>query len=466
MQHFPVFLNLAGRLAVVVGGGAVAERKVSLLAKAGARIRVVSPEFARSLEALASEGGIEALSEPFAPSHLDGAAVVVAATGDRSVNAQVSRYARLRNVPVNVVDDPDLCTFIVPAVIDRSPVTVAVSTAGLSPSLAGWIRRRIEAALPARLGRLAEIAGRRRKTVRSLLPDAATRRRIWLKAFDGPVAERVFAGHDAEAEAGLDDLIDTARAGRRVGQVALVGAGPGDPDLLTVKALRLIQSADVVVHDRLVPMEIVERARRDAELIDVGKRPGRHAMPQEDINALLVRLALEGKDVVRLKGGDPFVFGRGGEEMEALRGAGVPVQVVPGITAATGCAASTGIPLTHRDHAQHCVLVTGHGKDGDPDLNWGALALPGQTLAIYMGLGKVPALTRNLMAHGLDPATPAAVIEKGTTAEERVIIGTLSDLAARVEAASLSGPALIVVGSVVSLARSPAALAQSFAYAV
>ena len=465
MAYFPVFLKLKGRLAIVVGGGAVAQRKVVLLRKAGARVRVVAHELTLALQTDLTTGAIEHLAETFQPSHLDGAAVVIAATDRRSVNAQVSRHARLRGLPVNVVDDPEICSFIVPAIIDRSPVMVAVSTSGLSPVLARWIRARIEAALPNGLGRLADLAGRYRDVVARRLPDGDSRRRFWERLFEGPAAEHAFANRDADAESALLEALDTADRGPG-GQVFLVGAGPGDPDLLTLRALRLLQSADVIVHDRLVSDEVLDLARRDADRVYVGKRCGDHVMTQADINSLLVRLAREDKRVVRLKGGDPFVFGRGGEEMETLAREGIACHVVPGITAATGCAAYAGIPLTHRDHAQHCVFVTGHGKGGAPDLNWPALARPKQTLVIYMGLKQLPTISENLIAHGLAAATPAAIIENGTTPRERVVLGTLANLSARARAESITGPSLIIVGDVVRLARGQEKRATDFAIAV
>ena len=465
MAYFPVFLKLKGRLAVVVGGGAIAQRKVALLDKAGARVRIIAPELSPALEAERATGAIEHVSGTFRPEHLDGAAVVIAATDKRRINAQVSRHARLRGLPVNVVDDPELCSFIVPAIVDRSPVMVAVSTGGLSPVLSRWVRGTIEAALPAALGRLAELAGRYRDAVRQRVPDPEARRRFWERLFDGPVPDLVFARRDGAAETALVESI-SGTFSRDRGQVFLVGAGPGDPDLLTVKALRLLQSADVIVHDRLVSDDILDLARRDADRVYVGKRCGDHVMTQADINALLVDLAHAGKRVIRLKGGDPFVFGRGGEEMETLARAGITCHIVPGITAATGCAAYAGIPLTHRDHAQHCVFVTGHGKDGDPDLNWEALARPAQTLVIYMGLKRLPTIAAKLIAHGLAAETPAAIIENGTTAAQRVITGTLDDLPARAQAASVTGPTLIIVGDVVRLAPAQDARPEEFAIAV
>ena len=460
MDYFPIFMNVEGRTCLVVGGGGVAARKVDMLLRAGARVVVVAPLLEAALAGLAARRGIIHRAACFAPEHLDGAVLAVAATDDLEVNTRVARHARLRGVPVNVVDDPGQCSFIMPAVVDRSPVLVAVSTGGASPTLSRWVRSRIESVLPTGLGNLATLAGRYRDAVRRLIPDIADRRRFWRTLVDGPVAELSFARRDGEAEAALQGALHREEGGPHgnEGVVYLVGAGPGDPDLLTVRALRLIESADVIVHDSLVTDEILDFARRDAERIPVGKRRGRHTMAQHDINDLLIRLAGAGRRVIRLKGGDPFVFGRGGEEMEAVAAAGIACHAVPGITAATGCAAYAGIPLTHRDHASQCVFVTGHGKDGDPDLDWpdldwDGLARSAQTVVIYMGLNTLGRTASRMIAHGLPATTPAAVIDKGTTPDERVIIGTLADLAARAEAAGIEGPALIIVGDVVALAR-------------
>ncbi len=456
MSHFPIFLQLAGRSCLVVGGGPVAARKVALLLRAGAQVTVVAPALGNGLAPLAAARRIAHLAAPFAPGHVAGHALVIAATDRRAVNAVVSGAAEAAHVPVNVVDDAQLSSFIMPAIVDRAPVTVAISSGGAAPVLARLVRARIEAALPAAIGRLAELAARLRPSVRRRLPGPA-RRRFWELLFEGRIAALVLAGREAEAEGLAARAIDDAARLPVRGEVALVGAGPGDPDLLTLGALRALQAADVIAHDRLVAPEILELARRDAERIDVGKRCGDGGAGQDRINALLVGLAQQGKRVVRLKGGDPFVFGRGGEEMEVLARAGVPVRVVPGITAATGVAALAGIPLTHRDHAHAVTLVSAHRRKGAPPLDWGGLARPGHTLAIYMGLATLTETTASLAAHGLDLATPAAAIENGARPDQRVIAGTLADLAARVAAAGLKGPVLVVVGSVVALRETLAA---------
>lgn len=457
MQYLPIFLDLNQRTAVVVGGGAVAARKAELLAKAKARVHIVAPVLCAALAEDVTRGRATHAGEVFEPGQLDGAAVVIAATDNSDINASVARHARLRGIPVNVVDDPALCTFIMPAILDRSPVIIAVSTGGSSPTLARWIKTRIAEALPASLGPLARFMGEARDAVRHRFPRVGDRRRFWDDFLAGPVPALLASNRDDEAQAALTTSLDRASDRDNRGQVFLVGAGPGDPDLLTVKALRLLQTADVIVHDALVSDEILDLARRDADRIYVGKRRDNHARTQDEINALLIRLVQDGKSVVRLKGGDPFMFGRGGEEMEALAESGIACHVVPGITAAMGCAASAGIPLTHRDHAQSCIFVTGHAKDakdGPPDLDWASLARTNQTLAIYMGLNTLSETARALIAHGLPSETPAAVIEKGTTPSERVIKGMIGDLAGRVAAADASGPALVIVGNVVGLAAS------------
>jgi uroporphyrin-III C-methyltransferase/precorrin-2 dehydrogenase/sirohydrochlorin ferrochelatase len=444
-----------------VGAGAVAARKIDLLIKAGARIAIVAPEIkSEALAALVAANRVTHLAEPFAPRHVPGHTLVVAATSHRAVNAAVSRIAQDYNIPVNVVDDPQLSSFIVPAIVDRAPVTIAISSDGVAPVLARLIRARIEAAIPVSIGRLAELAARFRKLVRRRLPDLARRRRFWESAFEGRIGALAVDGRDREAETLLAEALMRAERDETVGEVALVGAGPGDPDLLTFGALRLLQSADVVVHDRLVSREILGLARREAERIDVGKSAAGKSASQDEINALLVKLAREGKRVVRLKGGDPFMFGRGGEEMEALAVHGIAVRAVPGITAAVGCAAYAGIPLTHRDHAHACVFVSGHRRHDAPEPDWAALAQPDHTLVIYMGLGALPEIAAKLVAHGLASSTPAAAIENGTREDQRVVVGTLATLPKRVAEEDVSGPTLIVVGSVVSLRQSGASEAN------
>lgn len=446
MDYLPIFLDVRDRPCLVVGGGLVAARKLALLLRAGARAVVVAPHLTDELRAMASV--VELRERPFAEVDLDGMTLVIAATDDAQVNARVAALASARGLLVNVVDTPALCSFIMPAVVDRSPVIAAVSSGGRAPVLTRLLRARLETLIPAAYGRLAELAGSVRGKVRERIADPVARRRFWDEALQGPVAELALSGQERRARQLLDRLLERGAAGG-VGEVYLVGAGPGDPDLLTFRALRLLQQADVVVHDRLVAPEILDMARREAERIDAGKRASQHTLPQEDINALLVRLAREGKRVLRLKGGDPFLFGRGGEEIATLAAEGIPFQVVPGVTAASGCAAYAGIPLTHRDHAQLCVFVTGHLKDGSVDLPWPQLVALGGTLVIYMGLGALAEICAALIAHGKDPATPAAVVAEGTTLRQQVVTAPLGELAAAAQ--GLPGPALIIVGGVVGL---------------
>jgi len=351
---------------------------------------------------------------------------------------------------VNVVDQPALCSFIMPSIIDRSPLIVAVSSGGVSPVLARLLRARLESLIPAGYGRLAALAAEFRDRVKARV-QPQQRRRFWERVLQGPIAELVFSGREAEARDALQQTLDDTRLALSGGEVALVGAGPGDPDLLTFRALRLMQQADVVVYDRLVSQPILNLVRVDAERIYAGKERSMHTLPQEDINHLLVRLAKEGKRVVRLKGGDPFIFGRGGEEIDTLAAQGIPFQVVPGITAASGCASYAGIPLTHRDYSQSVVFVTGHLQDGTMNLNWPALAQPRQTIVFYMGLLGIDVLCRNLAAHGLPAATPVALVQQGTTSEQRVITGTLDTMPELVRTSAVKAPTLIIIGEVVRL---------------
>jgi len=447
MDFLPVFLNLRGKQCLIVGGGAVAVRKASLLLQAGATLRIVAPQLNASFEL---PPGNEHIVERFQPSHLDGMTLSIAATDDSAVNEQVSREAKQRNIPVNVVDNPDLCSFIMPAILDRSPLLVAFSTGGASPVLARLLRGKLETLIPQAYGQLAAFAERFREAVKQSISTPSQRRIFWEDVLDGAVAEKVFSGDERTAEAMLLNLLEQPQA-QTHGEVYLVGAGPGDPDLLTFRALRLMQKADVVLYDNLVSKSILEMTRRDAERIFVGKRRGNHTLPQEEINDLLVRLAQEGKRVLRLKGGDPFIFGRGGEEIEKLAEHKINFQVVPGITAASGVSTYAGIPLTHRDHAQSCVFVTGHLKDGTMDLDWELLARPKQTIVVYMGLQGLEMLCSRLVAHGLPATTPIAIIQQGTTQNQRVVSGTLATLPQNPEVAQLQAPTLIIIGGVVSL---------------
>ncbi len=456
MEYFPIFLRLAGEPVLVVGGGEVAARKIDLLLRTSAKVRVVAPELVRGLAERAAAGQIVHVAAEFTPEHLDGVRLAIAATDIRAVNAWVARQAERRNIPVNVVDDRELSRFIVPAIVDRSPVIVAVGSSGDAPVLTRRLREKLESFLPSQLGALAKLAGSVRAAVKSRIEHAPSRRRFWENFFDGEIASDVLSGRaDATSEqtrARVEaTLQDAAQAPVSQGEVVLVGAGPGDPGLLTIRALRALQNADVVLYDRLVSEEIVDLARRDAQRIYVGKAAGNAHVSQEEINALLVQLGQAGKRVCRLKGGDPFIFGRGGEELEALAAAGIRFEVVPGITAAAGCAAYAGIPLTHRDYAQALTFVTGHCKGETDKVDWELLARPGQTAVFYMGLNHLENIVTQLQAHGVPADRAAAVIEEGTRAEQHVITGTLSDLASKVREAGIQSPALLIVGEVTRL---------------
>ena len=453
MEYFPLFLKLERQPVLVVGGGAVAARKIELLRRAQAQVTVVAPAVNDTVAGWAKQGLVEHICAEFQPEHLDGKKLAIAATDRRAVNAWVAHQAEVRNIPINVVDDRELSRFIMPAIVDRSPVIVAVGSSGDAPVLTRRLREKLEAFLPTRLGALARLAGAWRGRVKQRLTNNAARRKFWERFFDGDIAADVLAGREAQALAAIEGQLQRGEVmeGER-GEVALVGAGPGDPSLLTLRALRVLQNADVILHDRLVSDEILQLARRDAEFISVGKASGHAPIPQEQINALLVEHALAGKRVVRLKGGDPFVFGRGGEELEALAAHCIRFEVVPGVTAASGCAAYAGIPLTHRDYAQSLTLVTGHFKaDDDAALDWDALARPGQTVVFYMGLGRLPQILARLRAHGVPAERAAAVIEQGTQASQRVVTGTVGSLHERVDAEQIRSPALLIVGEVTRL---------------
>jgi uroporphyrin-III C-methyltransferase/precorrin-2 dehydrogenase/sirohydrochlorin ferrochelatase len=450
VDYLPIFLDVRGQPCLVVGGGDVAARKCALLLRAGAQVTVVAPALEPGLDADLAAQRIAHRAAHFKPQDVEGFAVVIAATDEAAVNGVVAAAAKASRIPVNVVDQPALCSFVMPSIIERAPLIVAVSSGGASPVLARLLRARLESLIPAGYGRLAALAAAFRNEVKARFKPPE-RRRFWDRVLQGPIAELVLSGREDEARDALRRAIDDPRLAFSGGEVALIGAGPGDPDLLTFRALRLMQQADVVVYDRLVSRPILDLVRRDAERIYAGKERANHTLPQEGINDLLVRLAREGKRVARLKGGDPFIFGRGGEEIDTLAAEGIPFQVVPGITAAAGCASYAGIPLTHRDYSQSVVFVTGHLKDGSMDLNWRALAQPRQTVVFYMGLVGIDLLCRQLVAHGLPAQTPAALIQQGTTPEQRVLTGNLDTLPGIVHASSVKAPTLIIVGGVVKL---------------
>jgi uroporphyrin-III C-methyltransferase/precorrin-2 dehydrogenase/sirohydrochlorin ferrochelatase len=450
MDYLPLFFDLRNTPVLVVGGGAVALRKTRLLCRAGAVVTVVSPEIIPELEKLLQENQGTWTRATYQQCYVEGAGMVVAATPHQAINEEVSRDAHAAGVAVNVVDNPALSSFIFPAIVDRDPLLIGIGSGGRSPVLVRQLRARIEAVIPSAYGRLAGFVGRFRDRVQSGISEPEQRREFWETVLGGSIAERVLAGRESEAESYLEALLLEPRASGP-GEVYLIGAGPGDPDLLSFKAARLLQAADVVLYDRLVSPEVVDMARRDAERIYVGKQRADHALPQGEINALLLDLAQQGKRVARLKGGDPFIFGRGGEEIELLAEQQVPFQVVPGVTAASGCASYAGIPLTHRDHAQSVRFIAGHLRNEELNLPWPELVHPSQTLVFYMGLHGLPIICSQLQAHGLAPETPIALVEQGTTSQQRTHTGTLADMVDKLADREVHAPTLIIVGGVVSL---------------
>jgi uroporphyrin-III C-methyltransferase/precorrin-2 dehydrogenase/sirohydrochlorin ferrochelatase len=451
MEYLPIFLRLKQQRVLVVGGGQVALRKVQMLLRAQAQIRLVGPEIQPELQALLQDTIHQIELRDYTDADLDTIKLVVAATDNSAVNVAVWQAASARNIPVNVVDQPELCSFIFPSILDRSPVIVAVSSGGNAPVLARLLRARLETLIPSAYGALAILLGEYRYQVKQKLTSLTYRMRFWESIVNGPVAELMMSGQKAKAEALLLQQLEQGFDSNRGGEVYLVGAGPGDPDLLTFRALRLMQQADVVLYDRLVSPQILNMTRQDAEKIHVGKQRAKHTMPQQEISNLLVTLARQGKRVLRLKGGDPFIFGRGGEEIEELAAAGIPFQIVPGITAASGCSAYAGIPLTHRDYAQSVRFVTGHLRDDSCDLDWSQLVQPGQTVVYYMGLLSLPEICKQLILHGRDPQTPIALIQQGTTPQQKVYTGTLHSMPALIASKEVKAPTLIIVGEVVSL---------------
>lgn len=452
MDNFPIFLRLKGEKVLLIGGGSVAERKLRLLLKAGARVEVVAAQLNQAVTDMLPDPSwhiapgysSELLQTPYR--------IVIAATDDGELNQRVAKDAGERNIPVNVVDDPKHCSFIFPSILDRSPLLLAVSSGGEAPVLARQTRARLETFVPAAWGDLAQLTSRYRDTVKTRLPEKL-RRRFWEEVCEGPVGEQMLAGRKAEAEQALLDLLNAYTQDKKYqkGEVWLVGAGPGDPDLLTFRALRLMQNCDVVLYDRLVAPAIMELVRRDADRIYVGKKEAEHVVPQDEINQMLIDLAKQGKRVLRLKGGDPFIFGRGGEEIDRLAENDIPFQVVPGITSASGCSSYAGIPLTHRDYAQSCQFVTGHMKNDVLNLDWAELVRPAHTVVFYMGLNSLPEISKQLIANGAPETRPVALIERGTTSQQRVIVGDLVSIAEKADSQHVKSPALIIVGDVVEL---------------
>ena len=450
MDIFPISLKLQQQPCLIVGGGHIAYRKAVLLHKAGAVIHIIAPDIDANLLQLVEESQGQYIQALYpAQIQLNDYRLVIAATDDYAVNTQVFEDCEALKILVNSVDDPPHCRFMVPAIVDRSPLVISVASNGTSPVLSRQIRTQLETSIPHGMGKLAEFSGKWRAAVKAKISNPDERRVFWEDLYASPLKEQVF--HDNLVEA--DRLIEQALLKWKTpkGEVYLVGAGPGDPELLTLKALRLMQQADVVIYDRLVSPAIMELCRRDATKIYVGKARSNHAVPQEGINALLVEYASKGQRVCRLKGGDPFIFGRGGEEIQELFAAGVPFQVVPGITAASGCSAYAGIPLTHRDYAQSVRFLTGHLKEGSPELPWDELVYQNQTLVLYMGLVGLEKICEKLIEHGQRPDMPVALISKGTTPEQKVVVGTLADIASKVEKNHIQAPTLTIIGDVVSL---------------
>lgn len=450
MEIFPISLKLQQQRCLIVGGGRIAYRKAVLLHKAGAIIDVVAPEIDANLLEIVEQSSGQFLQHPFTENDLlHPYRLVIAATNVPNVNHRVFTLGEQHNLLVNSVDDIPHCRFMMPAIIDRSPLVVSVASNGASPVLSRQLRTQIEALLPHALGKLAQFSGHWRKQVKEKIPNPDQRRVFWEDLYASPLKEQVFNDNLDVADQMLQQALAEWTAPK--GEVYLVGAGPGDPELLTLKALRLMQQADVVIYDRLVSKPILELCRRDAEKVYVGKARSNHSVPQDGINALLVQYAQQGKRVCRLKGGDPFIFGRGGEEIQELFAAGVPFQVVPGITAASGCSAYAGIPLTHRDYAQSVRFLTGHLKEGSPELPWNELVYENQTLVLYMGLVGLEKISQELIAHGQRPDMPVALISKGTTPEQKVLVGTLADIASKVTQYEIHAPTLTIIGEVVRL---------------
>jgi len=451
MDYLPIFLDLKQQTCLVVGGGSVATRKTKLLLKAQAKVTIVSPELTDALNTLVQQGEVSWTQSVFTPAHINDQRLVIAATDDEKVNQSVYDVAQKKNILTNLTDNPDDSDFIFASVLDRSPIIVAVSSGGESPVLARNLRARLETLIPPGYSKLGELMGKYRHAVKQKFGELRQRRQFWDNVLSGPVADHVLAGREAVAEQILQQQLADEAKTIDTGEVFLVGAGPGDPELLTFKALRLMQQADIVFYDRLVSKEILALVRKEAELVYVGKQRAWHAVRQEEINNLLLKHAQQGKRVLRLKGGDPFIFGRGGEEIDTLAEHNIPFQVVPGITAASGCASYAGIPLTHRDYAQSCIFVTGQLKEGELNLNWPVLAKPRQTVVVYMGLAGLPQLSQQLQQHGMSADMPAALVQQGTTENQKVWLSTIAELPRLAEREKPIAPTLLIIGEVTKL---------------
>ena len=451
MEFLPLFLNLREQDCIIVGGGVVALRKAILLIRAKANLILVSPQFVSQLQDFSKEGKCKLVQEEFTAEQLEGARIVIAATDNEKVNIRVANSANKKQIPVNVVDQPKLCSFIMPSIVDRSPVIVAISSSGRSPILTRKIKELNESLISNREGQLAELLGTYRGKVREKFPGFTERLKFWESLLESELSELVYSGNENVASKLIEDRLRQPDQAEACGEVYLVGAGPGDPDLLTLRALRLMHKADVVLYDRLVSKEIMSKLRPDAEKIHVGKASANHPVKQETINEMLVRLARSGNRVLRLKGGDPFIFGRGGEEIESLAKANVPFQIVPGITAASGCASYAGIPLTHRDHAQSVRFLTGHLKNNTLNLDWANLVQKHETLVFYMGLLGIKTICEQLIAYGMDSEMPIAVVQQGTTKTQRVVTADLKTMPAVAGNEKLKAPTIIIIGRVVGL---------------
>jgi len=452
MINLPIFIKLQSQHCLVVGGGVVATRKIKQLLTADAQVFVVASDIGDELKNINESGEVHYIKQSYNEEHLEGKQLVIAATNDRQLNTEIAEQAKTKGILVNVVDNPEAGNFILPSIIDRSPIVIAVSTSGVAPVLTKLLSTRIETIVPFSYGKLAALIGQFRSLVKEKIPDRKDRRRFWENVLDGPIAEMFYAGQEKKTLKLLEEQLGNEKPSiDSRGEVYLVGGGPGDPELLTFRALRLMQQADVVLYDRLVAPKILEFVRKDAKRIYVGKERDRHALPQAEINQLLVDLARQGKRVLRLKGGDPFMFGRGGEEIDLLYENNIPFQIVPGITAANGCASYAGIPLTHRDYAQSCLFVTGHLKDGSMNLNWQTLVQPQQTLAVYMGTHSLDILSRKLIKHGMKKSMPAAIIQQGTTGDQNIYLSTVEHLPKVPKENNVKPPSMIIIGAVVSL---------------
>ncbi|MDO6475833.1 siroheme synthase CysG [Alteromonas sp. 1_MG-2023] len=452
MRYFPLFIDTQQSHCLIVGAGEVAARKLELILKSEASVTVVAPWMCDTVKSYADNPRVTLIKREFADTDLTDQQMVFVATSETDINQHVHDIAREKGILVNVVDNTPLCQFITPSIIDRSPIVIAMSSGGVAPVLLRYLRQKLESVIPANISRLGAFSEKFREKVKSSLKGVTARRYFWEDVLDGDIAELVEKGQPEKADARFLEALSAAQSEQKIeGQVYLVGAGPGDPDLLTFRALRLMQKADVVVYDRLVSPAILELVRRDAEKIYVGKAKSNHTLPQDQINSLMVEEAKKGNRVVRLKGGDPFIFGRGGEEIEELIAAGIDFQVVPGITAASGASTYAGIPLTHRDHAQSVTFATGHLKNGTIDLNWPALAHQNQTIVFYMGLTGLPVICSKLIEHGLSASTPIALVQEATRESQKVITGTLDTIPAHPQLDEMKPPTLIIVGSVVTL---------------